>query len=78
MSKREDKILRHPEPEPIDSGVHTDIPRRLRLSSREIGVAVVLTFAALLQLYWSLTRDDEKITSAMPQLDPASVSRHAR
>jgi hypothetical protein len=78
MSKREDNPSRYAEPEPIESGVHTDIPRRLRLSSREIGVAVVLTFAALLQLYWSLTKEGEKLTSAIPHLDPAAVSRHAR
>jgi len=78
MRKHDPKPLRIIEPVAIDSGVHTDIPRRLRLSTREIVVAVALTCAALLQLYWSLTKDGEKLSSAMPNLDAAGVIRHAR
>ena len=35
-----------------------DLPRRLRLSAREIAVAVALTFAAVIQLMFSLASRD--------------------
>ena len=57
-------------------GEVNDIPRRVRLSSREIGVAVALTAAALIQLFWSLTKPDDRLTSVSP--DPSAISRHAR
>ncbi len=59
-----------------DNGEANDIPRRLRLSSREIGVAVALTIAAVIQLFWSLSKPDEMLTSASP--DPAAIIRNAR
>jgi hypothetical protein len=59
-----------------ETGEGNEIPRRLRLSSREIAVAVALTVAALIQLCWSLTKPDDKLTSAGP--DPAAITRHAR
>lgn len=52
-----------------------DIPRRVKLSSREIGVAVALTLAAVLQLFWSLSgKDGGKMSSAASQ---SELSRKA-
>jgi hypothetical protein len=76
MIQREDTHQNRADVVLSDTGEGTDIPRRLRLSSREIGVAVALTIAALLQLAWSITKPDEKLSSASP--DPAGIARHAR
>lgn len=57
----------------------TGIPRRVRLSAREIGVALVLTFAALVQIYWATSSTGEKVSSAtIPLINPESVNRQAR
>ncbi|MEQ1698083.1 MAG: hypothetical protein ABL901_19810 [Hyphomicrobiaceae bacterium] len=59
-----------------DTGEGDDIPRRLRLSSREIGVAMALTLAAMIQLFWSLNKPDDKLSSALP--GPAAITGQAR
>ena len=55
-----------------------DIPRRLRLSSREIGVAVALTCAAALQLIMALTGKSEKTNASDQNLEPAAFIQHPR
>lgn len=63
-------------PDPSDIGEGNEIPRRLKMSSREIGVAVALTLAAAMQLFWSLTKPEGIVTSANPEAAP--IIRQAR
>lgn len=47
-----------------DKAYDTEFPRRVRLSAIEIGVAVALTFAALIQLISALSQQESRSTSA--------------
>jgi hypothetical protein len=76
MIKRNDTPQNLANPDLADTGEGNEIPRRLRLSSREIGVAVALTLAAAMQLFWSLTKPEGIVTSANPEAAP--IIRHAR
>jgi hypothetical protein len=51
-----------------------ELPRRLRLSAREIGVAVALTFAAAIQLISALSTRDGKAGAINP-IEPAALVR---
>jgi len=54
------------------------LPRRLRLSAREIGVAVALTFAAGAQLWGALSaRDSKSAASLDKQARELTVQRAA-
>ena len=55
----------------------TELPRRLRLSAREIGVAVALTFAAGVQLFSAMSSRDIKAAASVG-IEPASLMRPAR
>jgi hypothetical protein len=55
--------------------IASDLPRRLRSSSREIGVAVALTFAAAVQLISALTAKEHKASRAELKFEPSSVIR---
>lgn len=76
MNQSEDTRLHLANRNLPETGEVNDIPRRLRLSAREIGVAVALTVAALMQLLWSLNKSDDKLSSANP--DAAAIIRPAR
>jgi hypothetical protein len=54
-----------------------NVPRRLKMSSREIGVAVALTFAAAVQLLSSLHTRDAK-SGIMDDVKPAAFVQPAR
>ena len=61
-----------------------DIPRRLKLSAREIGVAVALTFAAGVQLVSASTGQEQKTggdagrTDRAARMQPAALIQPAR
>ena len=58
----------------IPSRSADELPRRLRLSAREIGVAVALTFAAAVQLMSSLSSRESK-SGATDLIEPAALVR---
>jgi hypothetical protein len=55
-----------------------DFPRRIKLSSREIGVAVALTFAAAIQLLSSISSRESKSGVIDGSGHPASFIQPAR
>jgi hypothetical protein len=54
-----------------------EFPRRLKLSAREIGVALALTFAAGVQLFSALSSRDGKSDASLAGIEPASLIRPA-
>lgn len=58
--------------------VRSDLPRRLRMSSREIGIAVALTCAAALHLIMALTGRTEKASGTPFDADAATLIRQDR
>ena len=50
-----------------------DLPRRMRLSAREIAVAMALTFAAATQLVYALSSRDSKAAANFAGADRAAL-----
>jgi hypothetical protein len=50
-----------------------ELPRRLKMSSREIGAALALTFAAATQLIAALTSKEQRLSGPETTLDPINV-----